>query len=191
MQSKRKVLIMFTFCQFELNHHSIKLVYPDAKYATGLYEQVAANRATFSQWLPWAVLMHSTIDEANFLAQARTEIATNELILVVILVDEQPAGMLDLHNISQLNHQGEIGYWLGTDFQGQGIMTTALEKFAEKLFVTGQFHKLLLLADQANKSSRAVATRVGFQHVGTLKEHLFLNDRFDDAELFELIAPTI
>lgn len=181
---------MFTLCQFQIHDQLIKLAYPDEDYAAGLYQQVAANRREFSRWLPWAALMNSAADEAKFLAQARAEIATNELILVVILVNDQPAGMLDLHNISQLNRQGEIGYWLAAAFQGQGIMTTALLKFVEQLFTAGKFHKLLLLADQANNRSCAVAKRAGFRPVGTLKEHLFLNGHFEDAELFELVQPT-
>ncbi|WP_164508041.1 GNAT family N-acetyltransferase [Lapidilactobacillus wuchangensis] len=180
---------MFTFSQFQIQDHLIKLAYPDEDYAAGLYEQVVANRDEFSRWLPWATLMNSAADEAKFLAHARAEIATNDLILVVILVDNQPAGMLDLHNISALNRQGEIGYWLAAEFQGHGIMTAALLNFADKLFTTGNFHKLLLLADQANHKSRAVATRSGFRSVGQLKEHLFLAGKFDDAELFELVGP--
>lgn len=43
-----------------------------------------------------------------------------------IWVDGQIAGVTGAHTIHRLNRHAEIGYWLGQDFEGKGMMTASV-----------------------------------------------------------------
>ena len=56
---------------------------------------------------------------------------------LVILIDGNPAGMIDLHHLT--HESGEVGYWLSSDY-------------------------LLLRTAQNNSASQSVALRTGFMY---------------------------
>lgn len=82
---------------------------------------------------------------------------------LVILVDGQPAGMIDLHN---LNHEsGEVGYWLSNDFQHLGIMTESVEFLKKYAFEQLKLDYLILRTHPKNSASQNVAKRSGFVYL--------------------------
>jgi RimJ/RimL family protein N-acetyltransferase len=57
---------------------------------------------------------------------------------------------------------GEIGYWLGPDARGQGVMSTVLAGLARWSAAALGLTSVLLRIAAGNVSSRAVAARAGF-----------------------------
>jgi [ribosomal protein S5]-alanine N-acetyltransferase len=91
-------------------------------------------------------------------------------------------GGIDLNNIKE--HKAEIGYWLGKDYWGQGIMTEAV-----RLITTYGFEKLGLRRIYAhvfvfNKASMTVLKKAGFKYEGKLRKHAKKGDKFLDSFLF-------
>ncbi|MET0424619.1 MAG: GNAT family N-acetyltransferase [Actinoplanes sp.] len=58
-----------------------------------------------------------------------------------------------------------VGYWLGREFWGRGIGTSALRQFLER----EQIRPLYADADVGNAASIRLLLRCGFEHVETLK----------------------
>lgn len=50
-----------------------------------------------------------------------------QVFIIIIIVDGEVVGMLDLYNISVINYNGEIGYWLGQKYIGCGVMIKVFE----------------------------------------------------------------
>lgn len=111
------------------------------------------------------------------------------LWLAVILVDGDPVGAIDIHNIALDKTHGEIGYWIAERFQGQGIMTKALEKVVAIGFQELGLHRLNLLTDVDNQKSQRVAQKAGFVQEARLKEYLKTATGFNDAFMFAKINP--
>ena len=97
--------------------------------------------------------------------------------------------MVDLHNIKLKNESGEIGYWLGQKYQGNGIMTQAVKKLVDVSFNQFGLHSIKLLADHNNKPSRAIAERLHFEHVARLKDEVKYHGKFCDMELYITFNP--
>jgi RimJ/RimL family protein N-acetyltransferase len=77
-------------------------------------------------------------------------------------------GAIGVHRFGGEDGGPEVGYWLAHDARGRGIATRALRLVADwarrELGV-----RLLLQADVRNATSRRVAEKVGFRHVGEAK----------------------
>ena len=70
-----------------------------------------------------------------------------KLWITSILVDGKPVGMIDLHNIDLDNSHAEVGYWLGGEYQGNGVMTDCLKRVLAIGFEEMKLHKIKLLAE--------------------------------------------
>jgi ribosomal-protein-serine acetyltransferase len=68
------------------------------------------------------------------------------------------------------NKKTSLGYWLGKKYEGQGIMTQAVDAFTQYAFDKMGLHRVEIRCAEKNKKSRAVPEKLGFQLEGTLKE---------------------
>ncbi|AQW20881.1 GNAT family N-acetyltransferase [Lentilactobacillus curieae] len=169
-------------------NQSISLKLPAVSDAAALYELVDEDRRDFSQWLPWAEQMMSVQDEASFLDYGIKKMAEGNFWFAIILVDNEVAGMIDIHAIDQEHHRGEIGYWLSERYQGQGAVTASLEAVEDIAFNELAIHRLELFAVTTNTKSRAVAERRFFHQDAVLKDYLMNNGKYEDAVLYSKIA---
>jgi len=163
----------------------LRIVNPDD--AENLYQQIEKTRSQLAKYMPWGESTKSVEDERKFLTYCQGRIADKKLLALSIWINGEPVGMIDLHNIDLDNSHAEVGYWLGGEYQGNGVMTDCLQKLLEIGFDELKLHKIKLLAEQVNKSSNAVAVKVGFKLEGQLKNEIHSNGKFHDANLYGLI----
>ena len=104
---------MFICSDFKVKDLHVQLVMPELKFASRLLQIINEDRVALERWLPWSKNMRETSDEREFIKSARQNIVDYEGLVLVILVDNQPAGTIDLHNINFADKYAEIGYWLG------------------------------------------------------------------------------
>ncbi|UQS87213.1 GNAT family N-acetyltransferase [Nicoliella spurrieriana] len=175
---------MLSLCTFKLNDSEIKLVMPEARFAEPLYTVIDQDRESLARYLPWADAMNSVQDELNFIEFARHQFADRKLFLFVITDNRQPVGMIDLHNVNFDSHSAEVGYWLASSSQGKGIMTNALKQMIINIQPELQLHKITVVADVDNIASRSIPQRLGFTHEAVLKDHIFSNGQYHDADTF-------
>ena len=162
----------------------LRLVSPDD--ADSLFEQIEKTRSQLAKYMPWGESTKSVDDERNFLIYCQKRMADKKLWSASIWIDNKPVGMIDLHNIDYDNSHAEVGYWLGGDYQGSGVMTDCLKKLLEIGFDELGLHKIKLLAEVINSASNAVAEKAGFQLEGILKDEIHSAGKFHDANVYGL-----
>lgn len=182
---KEKVHYYFSLIHFKLNDLDIHLVMPQTWQAVDLYQAIAHDREKLGQWLPWAYKMKSSQDEADFIQAIQEKMIKNRMIVLTILVNGEPSGMIDLHNLVK-NKKGEIGYWLSSEYQGRGIVTQSVLKLCQYAFDELNLQYVdLIVATENGKSSR-VAQNAKFKLMG-MKKNL-INDKLD-GQIFRKINP--
>jgi len=154
--------------------------------AEPLFDLIDQNRVHLQPWMPWVDGTRTVADERQFIESVLTKQARGEMFITTIVVDGEVAGMIDIHNISPVNHHGEIGYWLGQAFVGHGVMTKSLERLEEIAFTELDLHKVALGADVANLASRAVAERRQYRLDATLPENILVNGKYRDEAIYSL-----
>ncbi len=82
------------------------------------------------------------------------------------------------------SHKDEIGYYLGKDYRGQGIMTAVVKAFSEYLHLE---HKLIRIEAGVflhNPTSMKVLENAGFELESLKKKYHKKGNEFLDAKLF-------
>ena len=67
----------------------------------------------------------------------------------------------------------ELGFWLGKGWTKQGYATEATKALVEAAMKVPGVQRVQIRCDAKNAAAASVATRAGFQHVDTIRNHVF------------------
>jgi [ribosomal protein S5]-alanine N-acetyltransferase len=81
-------------------------------------------------------------------------------------------------------HLGEIGYWVGNEYWGKGIATSALKQMTDYGFVSLRLKKLYAPVLAPNVASMRVVAKCGYELEGILKSEVQKTGRFYDIHHF-------
>jgi RimJ/RimL family protein N-acetyltransferase len=69
-------------------------------------------------------------------------------------------------------HTAEVGYWLGQEFWGRGVMTEAVSVFTPYCFEEFSLYRIFAKAFSNNPASARVLEKAGFVLEGRLRKHV-------------------
>jgi RimJ/RimL family protein N-acetyltransferase len=129
----------------------------------------------------------------DLLARAKQLIAIDDehdgLRLAAVLKGSgSVVGDISLWRVSSEHQQGEIGYVLAPQHQGQGYATEAVERMLRLGFEEIGFHRIVGRLDARNAASAAVLERVGMRREGHLRENEFIKGEWADELIYALLA---
>ena len=87
------------------------------------------------------------------------------------------------------SHVAEIGYWLGEEYWGKGIMTHALNLMVDHCFETLGFIRLHTGVFGYNHASMKVLENAGFKHEGAFVMGVKKNGKLVDEVRYGIINP--
>ncbi|ANW23208.1 ribosomal-protein-alanine acetyltransferase [Vibrio coralliilyticus] len=152
-----------------------------------------ANRAHLKQWEPRR-------EDAFFSESGWTQrlIKLNELHRMglgyyLIIIDSESGEMLGTVSFSNISrfpfHACNLGYSLGENAQGRGVMTRALKMAVNYMFSIQNIHRIMAGYMPRNQRSEAVLNRLGFKQEGFAEDYLLIDGRWEDHNLTSLINP--
>jgi RimJ/RimL family protein N-acetyltransferase len=106
-------------------------------------------------------------------------------IIFAIEIDEELAGCISLMKIC--GHSAEIGYWLGKDYRGQGIMMRAVKLVTNYAFRELNLKRIYAYVFMFNRPSVRVLEKAGYKCEGKLRKDVFKGNRFLDNYVFAKI----
>jgi ribosomal-protein-alanine N-acetyltransferase len=96
-------------------------------------------------------------------------------------------GGLTLSNIRRRAAQFvTLGYWMGRDYAGRGIMTEAVGAVVPFVFDTLGLHRIHAACIPSNAASRRVLEKNGFREEGFAEHYLQIDGRWSDHVFFGL-----
>ena len=153
-----------------------------------LYMLIEANRTCLQRWLPW-VEDTQTLAATRRFVQAGYKLYVNEGGLQAgIWFCHQLAGVISLNHINHIQKQTEIGYWLGMDFQGQGIMTRACRTLTGYVFDEMEMQHVEIRCAVNNLKSRAIPERLGYEVEGTSAQLDWSSDHYIQTVVYGMWA---
>lgn len=136
--------------------------------ATALIEAFEESREALKEFMPWAH-MENTVPQQEERLAATEKAHKDGGDVVFHLFDQDDGrflGCVGLH-YRTLNRRGvEIGYWVRTSAVGQGIVTLATQCLCVLVFDYLGYDRYQCAYNEANKGSRRVNEKVGFQVEG-------------------------
>ncbi len=161
---------------------------PDERHTPEAYALIRHDIEHLKVWLKWPTDDFSLEDAREFVRRNRRQYANNEGYSAQIVYRERVAGQVGYNEFDWANSKTEIGYWLGSSFQGRGIMTRACRALVDHAFREFRFNRVEIRCAAGNARSRAVPERLGFTEEGTLREAQRLHDRYLDLVVYSMLA---
>ena len=101
-------------------------------------------------------------------------------------------GGITLGNIKRgASQTGEIGYWLGTKYYGQGYMRDAVSTVLAYAFTSLRLHRIEAACIESNTRSIALLQHCGFQYEGSARAYLEINGQRQDHHLYACLPSDV
>lgn len=153
-----------------------------------LYALIDANREALSQWLPWAA-GQTPADTIEFIQGGRAQVARNDGFQAAIVAAERIAGVIGFARVDWAERSTALGYWLGAESQGAGLMTEAVRVLTDHALSAWELHRVEIRAAVENTRSRAIPERLGFTEEGILRGAERVGERQLDLVVYSKLAP--
>lgn len=153
------------------------------------FQLTIQSKEYLREWLGWIDYTKKVEDSSEFIKSTLHGLVETGGYpkSVAILYQGKIAGTISFNEIYKTPRIGVIGYWLGEEFQGKGIMTKAFKAFIEYGFKELELNRIEVRAAVENKKSRALPERFGFIQEGTLRQAEWLYDRYVDHVVYGLL----
>lgn len=99
---------------------------------------------------------------------------------------EQLIGSIGL-TLNAEHSRGELGFWIGVPFWGQGYCTEAARQIVDFGFSTLNLHRIYALHYGRNTGSGRVMQKLGMTYEGKQRQHYQRFGQWEDAELYGML----
>ena len=126
----------------------------------------------------------------QYLENAHQDIYEAKQLRLAICQDQDfPAvGLVDLFDFDPKNNRAGVDIVIqGSENRNQNIGSEALHLLIEYAFSTLNLHQLYANIGTENVASKALFTKFGFELIGVKKDWTFVNGKYKDEAIFQLI----
>lgn len=140
--------------------------------APKMFHLIDTNRDHLSVFLPWESGTKKVEDSKAYIENCLERWKTWSLFDYGLFSAKKNElmGNVGLHSLDWDAQRAEIGFWIGSKFEGKGYVTEAVEAL-EKACLGKFFHRLEIRCDEENIRSAAIAKRLGYKQEGLLREN--------------------
>jgi len=156
--------------------------------AEALFNEVSSNKEYLREWLAWVDEDKMVEDTKKYIEASLKRFEEKEGIDFQIWEGDRMIGGIGMYPIDNVHKKTSLGYWLGEDSQGKGIMTDCLKKVIEYAFKDLKLNRIQITCGVGNKKSLALPQRLGFTFEGVLRQSEWLSDHFSDSEVYSLLS---
>ncbi len=164
----------------------LNLVFLDESYAKDLYKIVDEERDYLSQWLSWPPSMKSEEDFKSYIKRSIYSYSEGRSACYIIEYKGSIAGLIHKRNIIRELKKVEVGYWISSRYQGNGVVTRGLKYLVEDIFKGSDIEKIEAAVATENLKSQKVCKSLGFVEEGRIKNSENLHGKIIDHVIFGL-----
>ncbi len=164
----------------------------DMKTAKTMFSVIDRCRETFLPWLGWVKNTNAPSDTLTFLEISDNDWQNKSQFVYGIYLEKNFIGLISVINVSWRHKRAEIGYWLDTDYTGNGYMTEAIQLIETELF-ENDFNRIVIHTDVLNVKSAKLPQALGYAHEGILRQNIYSepHQRFRDQNVFSKLKSDI
>jgi ribosomal-protein-serine acetyltransferase len=159
----------------------------EERHSSLIFALIEQNRERLRPWFGWVDATKCEDDILAFIRRSLEQFASNTGFAAGIWDQEQYAGNISLHKVDWLNRRAEIGYWVGLEFQGRGLVTEACRAVTRHALVELELNRVEIRCATNNTRSKAIPLRLGYTLEGVLRQAELVQDRYMDLEVYSLL----
>jgi ribosomal-protein-serine acetyltransferase len=165
----------------------ISLELMDEHHAEEVVNLIISNRQHLSTWFPWVERMQHKENFLDFIDHCKKRTADGADYAYVVYWNKQLVGRIGIYYIDKYNRIGSIGYWIGQEYEGRGIMTKATNALISYGFKTLGLNRIEIKCGTKNYKSQGIPERLGFKKEGVLRQAEILNEEYQDLNLYSIL----
>ena len=152
------------------------------------YNLVDRNRAYLKEWLTWVDKVKEVSDSKEFIKFTLKQAHDDMGFQAAIWYKGQLAGIIGFYSYNHENREASIGYWIGEEFSGKGIMSRATIAIINYGFSEMNLNRIEIRCAEYNVASQNIPKKLGFTQEGLLREIQLLKGEFVNQYVFGLLA---
>lgn len=136
------------------------------------YELIENNRKRLEDFFAGTVAITKTLDDTRVHLEDVTEKTESKNYFPFIVVDNNTGNIISSLQVKSVDWsipKAELGYYVDTDYEGKGIVTTATDKIIDFCFNELEMRKLYIRTHESNIASIKVAEKNGFTKEGVIR----------------------
>lgn len=150
------------------------------------------SRADVARYLYWNPRTREEVTEVLEQKKSQTQLATEDdaLVLAVALPgtsETRVIGEVVLWLRSMEHRQGEIGFVMHPDYQGNGFATEAASAVLDLAFGEFRLHRVYGRTDGGNRASGALMRRLGMRQEAHLVQNEIFKGEWSDELVFAML----
>lgn len=151
--------------------------------APAVFHAIDTQREHFRRWLPFVDATRCVEDSKAFV---QSVVDGTELIFS-LRHDDMFIGIVGFKETAADNSRTEIGYWMREDYQGRGLMTSAVRELVRFAMEEQGIGEVFIKCAVGNEKSRNIPIRLGFsfRHIEPNGE-VVSDGVFRDVEVYSL-----
>ena len=107
------------------------------------------------------------------------------LLIIADCQDNQAQGFIQLNELNLIDRRADLGICLSAQARGRGLGGQAIGLLAQYLRDQWNLHKLGLSVRADNAAALRCYEKLGFTRCGLLRQHVFIEGRWQDIVLME------
>ncbi len=151
-----------------------------------------ASRKFLQPWEPtWDAGEHKRSSFRSRLKRYQSELKSGKAISFFLFTQSGKilVGGLTIANIRRgVSQSCTLGYWMGEEFAGQGIMQKAVRRIIPYVFDELKLHRLEAAAIKNNLRSVSLLEKCGFRFEGNVRKYLKINGQWQDHRLYAILS---
>jgi len=157
------------------------------KSAREIFDCMDRSREFLREWLPFVDSTESYKDTEAYLKSLHHARGAKKDLVFEIRHREKLAGIIGMKDIDLVNNKAEIGYWLGKEFVGKGIMTRSCLALINYAFDELQLNKIKISCAVENVRSCNIPKQLGFAFEGIERQGEYINGKYQDLKVYSLL----
>ncbi len=148
--------------------------------AEALFNKVNESRFHLSPWLDWINNTTKVEHSLKYIQDSLYELEMQEALHLGVFLNNKIIGGIGMHNWDKKTKRAQIGYWIGKEYEGKGIIYKCLIRFIDFLFDKIGLNKIEIHFVPGNIRSVRVSERLGFKIEGIIRQSLQRNGFIED-----------
>ena len=166
---------------------TIKLELVKDDHAEGIYQVAAGSREHLREWLPWVDQMKSVEFIKKFINGSKERYEEGQEYAFVIMENDKVMGRIGIYKMDAHNKIGEIGYWIGKEAQGRGIVLKSCKALINFCFNSLHLNRIEIKCGTGNSRSQAIPEKLRFTKEGVIRRGELVHGKLIDLNSYSLL----
>lgn len=157
------------------------------KSAGAIFDCMDRSRDTLRVWLPFVDATRTKADTEAYIRSVQHKKGPMKDLIMEVIYRDEVAGLLGMKDIDTMNRKAEIGYWLGKEAVGKGVMTRSCIALINHAFNEMGLNRLQVKCAVENTRSCNIPKQLGFTYEGIERHGELLHGKYHDLKVYSLL----